>query len=313
MKNTVNLFNNTAITLNSNYSDFLKQLSNNINYTVIYFDEKFDLNSELYEILSHNSVDRLIAINNKDFKIHNKKILITKQLSRNALKLHENKTIFFIRIYDFTPEDYFEFIIKNLIWLEKLQNELDRKHENPNYIGNIITNVSNEFCINLINTIKALSINNIRSRYSFIYDLAYDYLANEFKNKNYCDFRNNTCIANRKENPTYESMGCCYTSDCNILGDKTNSKVCKYFNSSGCKAQCLPCKFFTCNYLKKKGISFSPNSIVLLKYFFTPKQRLILTNNFFVTKELILDKLQEIDYKPFWLYYITNSWRINII
>jgi len=102
----------------------------------------------------------------------------------------------------------------------------------------------------LAEIITASSINDIDKRYSYIYDYMSARLDNLFNDYNLCDFKNNICCRKRclleKLKREILVYGCCYTK----------GKVCKYLDKKHCSINCLPCKFFTCNYLKKKGYKY---------------------------------------------------------
>ena len=70
-------------------------------------------------------------------------------------------------------------------------------------------------------------------------------------------------------------------------------KVFKYFDDKNkrCSIKCIGCKFFTCDYLRKKGINYKVNSIPYIKYFFNIRQKLICKYSFFTEKDIIINKL----------------------
>ena len=90
----------------------------------------------------------------------------------------------------------------------------------------------------------------------------------------------------------------------------TNVKQCQYLNCNKCSIKSISCKLFTCNSLQKKGIKYDTHEILLLDCFFNNKQHLILSKNFFKTKEEIINKLLEKNYEPYFLYYIKGKYRI---
>ena len=128
--------------------------------------------------------------------------------------------------------------------------------------------------------LKLLDIINTHKRkekYSLIYDNACDYLDEEFMKNNWCCFKNNMCVCNRNKPKEYQTGSCCtrtYTRE-----------TCKHFdkNIKRCGIRCLACKLFVCDYLKKKGIKYSANKVPFLKYFLSPRQKLISTYSFFKT------------------------------
>lgn len=146
------------------------------------------------------------------------------------------------------------------------------------------SNIDQYFSIkNKIHIIHALNIKNSKKRYSYIYDVVCNYLDNEFKINNICDFKDNKCISVRNNGHCEESCnGCCYG---------TNRELCINFKDGKCNIQSLSCKLFTCRYLKKKGVKFSVNDIDLLKYFFNLRQKYILDTSIFKDKDEIIDLL----------------------
>ena len=134
-----------------------------------------------------------------------------------------------------------------------------------------------------IHSIHALNIKDIRSRYSYIYDVVCDYLDNEFITNNKCEFIDNKCISVRCNSHCPESVnGCCYG---------TNRGLCKNFVDGKCTIRSLSCKLFTCRYLRKQGVKYPINSFPLLKYFFNFKQKIVLDQSIFKDKDYIIDLL----------------------
>ena len=131
--------------------------------------------------------------------------------------------------------------------------------------------------------INAVNIKDLRKRYSYIYDIVCDYLDNDFKKKNICDFIDNKCVSVRNKSHCMESCnGCCYG---------TNRGLCKNFVDGKCVIKSISCKLFTCRYLKKNGIKYSINEIPLLKYFFNIRQKFVLDNSIFKDKDEIIELL----------------------
>lgn len=134
-----------------------------------------------------------------------------------------------------------------------------------------------------IKCIHLLNIKDLYQRYLYIYDSVYKFLDNEFQNKNYCGFKNNICNAQRGKEKCNDSInGCCYGK---------NRGLCKYFIEDKCTIQCLPCKLFTCKYLRKQKIKYKPNDFPLIKYFLNIRQKKILETAFFCDKDVIIDLL----------------------
>ena len=100
-------------------------------------------------------------------------------------------------------------------------------------------------------------------RYEYIYDVACNYLDNEFITKNICDFKNDKCFAKRDFNCT---CGCCR----HFKHFFSNKLVqCEYLIDKHCSAKCLPCKMFTCDEIvRDKKIEYRFSDIFLLDKFF---------------------------------------------
>lgn len=131
--------------------------------------------------------------------------------------------------------------------------------------------------------VHACNIKDIRMKYSYIYDIVCNYLDEAFEKNNWCDFKDNKCIAVRNKNHCSESLyGCCY-------GSKRG--VCKNLENKHCKIKSLSCKLFFCRYLKKEKKNIKINDIPLLKYFFNTKQKFVLEYSIFKDKDEIINLL----------------------
>lgn len=136
----------------------------------------------------------------------------------------------------------------------------------------------------LENIKKAINIHNRKERLSFVYDTACDYFDNNFYGKNVCEFKNNICPANKLHLNCHKDNGCCY----NIY----HEGLCKYLGKDGhCTIKCLPCKKYTCKYLKSKGIKFRYKDIPILYYFLTPRQKYICEFEVYTPKDKIMKKM----------------------
>lgn len=130
--------------------------------------------------------------------------------------------------------------------------------------------------------VNALNIKNKKERLSFMYDRACDLLDVDFYKKNVCEFKCGKCITDRLNNNL--GGGCCCDS-------KDHKGMCMYLSKDGCKIRCLTCKLHICRTLKKKGYRYRINDIYMLKYLLNFKQKIMLYNDFFMTKEEILKDL----------------------
>ena len=134
---------------------------------------------------------------------------------------------------------------------------------------------------------KAIEIININSRekqYEKIYEEVYNYLQKDFISNNYCDFKNNKCIAQRHLTlyPFNRKNGCCFT----------RIRTCPHLQIGGnCNVQCMACRLFSCPYLSKRDITYYANEFVLLKAFLNKKQRKHLVFDFYKCKSTVLKNI----------------------
>ena len=130
--------------------------------------------------------------------------------------------------------------------------------------------------LDIINTPKK------RDKYSLLYDYTCDYLDNEFKRNNYCNFKNDVCESSRN---LKNNVSCCCVR-------YTNNELCEHFDKDkkACSIKCITCKLYTCPYLNLKGIIYTPNTVPYLKYFLSWRQKRICQYNFFIEKDKIIDK-----------------------
>lgn len=146
----------------------------------------------------------------------------------------------------------------------------------------------------IIKSINACLIKDKYNRYEYLYDEACEYLDNEFTRNNYCDFKDNVCIAKRnlRTRPGGKKMGCCYNfNKFGVFGKKVR---CEYLGDKGCTAKCIGCKLMTCDYIKVK---FKIKNIILLDCFFNVVQKLIIKMRCFTPKEKIMKELM------FWSFF----------
>lgn len=131
---------------------------------------------------------------------------------------------------------------------------------------------------------NALNIHNRKERLEFVYDSACNYLDTHFYGHNVCEFKNDKCPANIMHLNCHQDNGCCY----NIY----HEGLCKYLGKDGhCTIKCLPCKKYTCKYLKSKGIKFRYKDLPILDYFLTPRQKFICEYTIYTPKEIIIKKM----------------------
>ena len=145
---------------------------------------------------------------------------------------------------------------------------------------------SEQHIIDLICSIKIMLLPTTLQKYDYIYDKSCDYLDNEFKCKNICEFKNDKCIAKRNFNCT---CGCCRHYKSLFSNELVQ---CEYLVNKRCTTKCLVCKMFTCNYIvKNKKIEYRFKDIFLADKFFNPIQKIIILISFFTSKEKIIKRL----------------------
>jgi hypothetical protein len=124
-----------------------------------------------------------------------------------------------------------------------------------------------------------MSETDLEKKYSQIIDYICDYLDNDMKTHNYCDFQGDECIANRLKKSVHENNGCCY---------KYKVGLCKHLKEGSCTIKCVSCKLFMCSYLESKVVKYKledilPNNILLNK-----KQKEIIEKSYFKDKEEVI-------------------------
>jgi len=133
-----------------------------------------------------------------------------------------------------------------------------------------------------------LTLNDIKSKYNYIYDKACDELDELFKEKNYCNFKNDSCSCQRNDKTSHNTMGCCYAFYYRFDGVPVYTGECPHLTPIGCNVKCLGCKIFTCRYLKKLGIKYTVDDVFLLNVFLNNKQKKYTKTKYFKTQEEIL-------------------------
>ena len=127
---------------------------------------------------------------------------------------------------------------------------------------------------------------DLKTKYSKALDYISDYLINEKKIYQMCDFKDNKCIANRLNKSVHNCNGCCY---------KYKEGLCKHLKNNKCSIDCITCKLFICEYLEKEYGKINLNKIPYIKSIFNRKQREIIKRSFFKDKKEIINLL--IQYK----------------
>lgn len=166
-------------------------------------------------------------------------------------------------------------------------NMKDFKLEKVVYVCQNLTN-ENIFFINEFEKFL-IALEHTSSRNEYIYDTVCSDLENNFLKFNFCDFKSNKCVSQRHKNvflnnyPYTSTDGCCFK----II------KKCQHNNKDGtCKVKCISCKLFICPYLSMRGIGYYASELLLLRAFYTSKQRGICVNSFYESENMILSKLK---------------------
>jgi len=271
---------------NDKYVVFNKNFNTEINVqTLICFDDNFSVNNYESELLRNSKVDKIIVIGDKPNGEYNKNVVFAKSITKKLLK--DSEQVFFL-----INKDTDEMIISNLVKLKDVADELGITIGTRIKLDIVLGNVINDD-EDIIVALKAIfATSSLYERYEMIYDYICDHLDEEFMKKDICKFENDKCIFNRHDKSKYNMMGCCYSFKYNGLVCY-NIELCKHLKNRSCDAKCLGCKLFTCKYLKKRGIIFRLDYMVIAKGFFNKKQRELLRTTFFVTKEEVMEKLMK--------------------
>ena len=147
--------------------------------------------------------------------------------------------------------------------------------------------------LTLIAALNACKIKDKKQRIEYLYMFACKYLDNEFINKNICEFKNDVCLGKRKYNI---KNGCCHEFKMKNILYLKNLPLCKYQKDKHCTADCLGCKVFVCDEVRKKGYKYTYYNVPLIRYFFNIKQKIIIRCSVFTHKDRILKKLYFFDF-----------------
>ena len=139
-------------------------------------------------------------------------------------------------------------------------------YKNANFISK-----SNDEDFNSI--ISALNIKSRIKRIKFIYDYCCRRIDTYNEGKNICGFNEaGQCYAQQYDGCTLKN-GCC--------------RLCALQNPNGCKTSNLTCKMFYCKYVTDKNKVLKYKDLKILKLF-SLRQRLIIQDDFFSTRESVL-------------------------
>lgn len=307
------ILNNTTLNI-----DLIKNLID-FNTSILYFDENFNTNDPIYTMFLNKFFDKLILIPSKEHNIKNvKRLFVCSKVNKKILSHVKKNILIIVKLSN--NYKYMKKIINNIINLKSLSTDLnikigiDNKDDNKTINCIVIGDSNSKYFFDLIYSFKAIFIDNITEKYEYIYDTVCEYLDSEFSKNNFCDFKNDSCIANRKKYSSHSTMGCCYSFEYSKFWEPTfikNIKVCNHLNCKTCNTKCISCKLYTCKYLKDNNIQFKIDNILLLDCFFTKSQFLILKYNFFHKREEIINKLLEHNKKPLLIYYLKNEYFID--
>jgi len=171
----------------------------------------------------------------------------------------------------------------------------------------VIANYQDE----VIDFFKTYYIKDRKKQIEFIYDTVCDMLDKKWAEYSPCEFCDNRCISSRNNFMDREFDGCCHSFE-RKLTKCINKQPCRYLGEDKrCTTKNLSCKLFTCDYLKKSG-KFDTNyeDFLLLKMFFTKKEKLVIKYNFFKKREEVIEKLLEKNRAPYLLYLIKLEYMI---
>lgn len=159
--------------------------------------------------------------------------------------------------------------------------------QNKNVICVIcVSDLKNENLKSLLVSLKAIFIKDKFERYSYLYDEACDFLDGQFKENNYCDFKDDVCVNKRNCESNRKKMGCCYRiNKKNLLGEFV---LCEYLGKKGCNTKCIACKLMTCDYIKVK---LKLENIPYMDCFFNIFQKFIMKISFFTLREKVLKRV----------------------
>lgn len=128
---------------------------------------------------------------------------------------------------------------------------------------------------NLKEIVEALNIKNKKERIEYVYNEAIKVI-NKYYSKDLCKFKDNKCIAQRKQNRD-DLNGCC-------------PNFCLYSSNKGCRTCNIPCKLLYCKTALGNMKALKLRDIVILKTL--PKGSIIiLKTSYFNSKETILKDL----------------------
>ena len=118
---------------------------------------------------------------------------------------------------------------------------------------NVFFDVKNDIDIDDLDLIvKALNIKNRSERIAFIHDTACDFIDEKMMGCSACDFKNDKCFIQRRDNID-RINGCCH--------------CCPYQVNKKCTTKNISCKLFFCPSVKRKVRIIKIKDVDILKLF----------------------------------------------
>lgn len=142
--------------------------------------------------------------------------------------------------------------------------------------------------IDMQNIVNALNIKSRRKRITYVYEEAIKVI-NNYYSDDLCQFKDNQCIAQRKNN-SKTTNGCCRT--------------CPLLTNNGCSSVNITCKLLYCKTALNNMKSLKLSDINILKCL-SVGQRLILKTDYYSTKKQVINDL----YYGIVIYFIRSFFR----
>lgn len=134
----------------------------------------------------------------------------------------------------------------------------------------------------ILDIVKIYNTLDYKDKLGLIYDYVCDYIDEDMRINNYCDFKDDRCIGNRLGLSVHSINGCCY---------RRKEGLCKKFVNKKCVIRNVSCKFFMCTYVEKKmKKKYDPKNIIPLM-FLDRRQINIMKRSYFIEKEIVIEKL----------------------
>ena len=206
----------------------------------------------------------------------NNVIVVTKNDGKSVIDLNlQDKVYLMIDINNIT----------NLKKLIKKIESITKEYDKDKFSLLIKSNGNKKLENDVMECINAALCKTKKEKIEYIYDTVCNYLDEEFKNNNYCDFKDDVCKAKRKCKDKKVTMGSCHEIKSLLKG---KLKECPLLKDKKCSTKCITCKLFTCDAIEKK---FKIKDIPLIDIYFNPIQKFIIKTSYFTKREVIIDKL----------------------